>query len=394
MNSKKLIFRTPGFRAPNNSALFQNTGHGAGIGQGHGWPPLGFGYGPGHGGGPLASGYGFGHGGGPLSFGYGTGHDSIPLRFAYGSGHGATPLRVGAENEKLITLGYLPELPDGRDKNSGHIKEDSYLKSALRGRHKKRNSLLTKFVEGETPKLPKKIDLRSDLSNNKNYFSPVEDQGSLGSCTANAVVGLVEFLLRAEGNKNVELSRLFLYKVTRNLMGVAGDYGAHIRSTIKALRLFGCTPQKHWPYIIETFDQEPDGFLYSLAGNFKALGYMRLDNPSESGEKVLKDVQACLADGYPIAFGFPVYSSIDQISKENQFLIPTPTKNDSQEGGHAVLAIGYDDDRQAILIRNSWGSDWGDNGHAWLPYEYVLSGLARDFWTVYNNDWVSLAEFA
>jgi C1A family cysteine protease len=102
-------------------------------------------------------------------------------------------------------------------------------------------------------------------------------------------------------------------------------------------------------------------------------------------------------------FGFTVYSSIEQAAAAGR--IPYPSAREKIEGGHAVVALGYDDKMTiqnkaggrpaegALLIRNSWGSGWGEKGYGWLPYEYVLRGLAEDFWSVLKKEWLDTGAF-
>jgi C1A family cysteine protease len=103
-------------------------------------------------------------------------------------------------------------------------------------------------------------------------------------------------------------------------------------------------------------------------------------------------------------FGFSVYSSIDQAGKTGK--IPFPVKGEKLLGGHAVMAVGYDDRMKiqnespggpettgAVLIRNSWGTKWGDRGYGWLPYEYVLRELALDWWSLVKAEWIDTGEF-
>ena len=229
---------------------------------------------------------------------------------------------------------------------------------------------------------------------NRKFCSPVEDQGNLGSCTAQACAGLVEYMERRASGRHVDASRLFLYKVTRKLMNWTGDTGAFLRTTMKALVLFGAPPEEWWPYRISTFDREPEPFLYAYAANYQAVRYLRLDPLGAPAAERLKNVKAALVKGYAVMFGFSVYSSLSWSAD-----IPYPAATDSQDGGHAVLAVGYDDKRPcgnapkgALLIRNSWGA-WGDQGYGWLPYQYVLAGLADDFWTCYKLDWVDSQQF-
>jgi C1A family cysteine protease len=160
--------------------------------------------------------------------------------------------------------------------------------------------------------------------------------------------------------------------------------------------LFGSPPENWWPYDdLTTFDDEPDAFLYAFAANYKAIQYMRLDAPGLSGDRVLDNVKAALATKYISMFGFPVYSSLGREAD-----IPYPTPRDSLDGGHAVLAVGYDDHHRcpnagegALRIRNSWGTDWGDDGYGWLPYQYVRERLATDFWTCFKLEWVDTTLF-
>jgi C1A family cysteine protease len=249
-------------------------------------------------------------------------------------------------------------------------------------------------VEGSS--LPGSIDLRK-------WCSPIEDQGMLGSCTAHAGVGLVEYFERKAFGKHIDASRLFLYKAARTLMHETGDTGAYLRTTMGALALFGVPPEEYWPYDVSRFDEEPATFCYAFAQNYQSLKYVRLDPSGTPPAGVLAQVKANLAAGIPAMFGFTVYSSISQAEKDGK--IPYPSKGERIEGGHAVVAVGYDDGMKikngtdgrqtagAILIRNSWGTGWGNEGYGWLPYEYVLKGLAEDWWTLMDNKWVDTGEF-
>ncbi len=236
------------------------------------------------------------------------------------------------------------------------------------------------------------------------WFSPVEDQGELGSCTANAGVGLVEYFERRAFGKHIDASRLFLYKATRNLMREKGDTGAFLRSTIGALVLFGVPPEEYWPYNVASFDKEPSAFCYAFAQNYQSISYYRLDSQGVTNDELLSRIKTNLAAGLPSMFGFTVYSSISQSGETGK--IPYPTKGDKIEGGHAVVAVGYDDNMKiknmnvggvetkgALLIRNSWGTSWGEDGYGWLPYEYVLKGLADDWWSLLKNEWVDTGNF-
>jgi C1A family cysteine protease len=259
------------------------------------------------------------------------------------------------------------------------------------------------FAANARAALPASVDLRTAFPNS---HWPVEDQGRLGSCTAQAVVGLAEYLIFRGCGERTDLSRLFLYKATRRLLGWAGDTGAYIRTTIRAMAQFGVPEEAYWPYDIARFDEDPDAFLYASADEFQAVRYARFDGyAGGTGGDTLRAVRAAVADGWPVAFGFPVYSSFDSADPDVPF--PDLRRNgDRLVGGHAVLAVGYDDERPvvhadpgappergALLIRNSWGPLWGDEGYGWLPYRYVEEQLAVDFWTIFNQKWLDGEQF-
>jgi C1A family cysteine protease len=296
--------------------------------------------------------------------------------------------------------GWLPDFPDLRDYTieKNEISEKG-MKAGIRISVKEmalKAGILKNGLKSDRTDLPASKNLRK-------WCSPVENQENLGSCTANACVGLVEYFEKKAYGIYLDGSRLFLYKVTRNLLQKKGDYGAYLRTTMMAMVLFGIVPEKYLPYEIEKFDEEPDSFCYSFAQNYQAAQYFRLDPANLSGEKVLLQIKTNLAAAIPAVFGFTVYSSINQAQKNGK--IPYPSKNEQIEGGHAVMAVGYDDNMKitneesgekttgAILIRNSWGEDWGEQGYGWLPYKYITERLAEDWWTLLENEWIDSGNF-
>lgn len=233
---------------------------------------------------------------------------------------------------------------------------------------------------------PSAVDLRE-------YFPSVYDQQTLNTSSVHACVGLVEYFERRANGRNISPSRLFLYKVARRLRGWRGDTGIDLRTVLKAMRNFGMPPERYWPYEADRFDDDPDGFLYSFIDNHRSMTYLRLDAGEVDGGETLQVVRSFLAAGFPSVFGFSMPGSCSP-EGEIQF---RPTF-DRVYGGQAVVAVGYDDRRPgatrgALLIRNSWGDDWGEGGYGWLPYAFVENKLAVDFWTLLKPDWLESGEF-
>jgi C1A family cysteine protease len=287
------------------------------------------------------------------------------------------------DNIKKRGMGWIPDYPDFRD----YTEKTEEIKLVLgpKGPSKAKS-------------LPASVDLRE-------WCSPIENQGSLGSCTANAGAGVIEYYERKSFGRHIDASRLFLYKVTRNLMKQKGDTGAYLRTTMGAMVLFGVPPEDYWPYSDDgkKFDQEPPAFCYAFAQNYQTIKYFRHDPPKKNPEEILIRVKTYLSKGHPAMFGFTVYNSIEQA--EGTGKIPFPSPKEKIEGGHAIVAIGYDDKIKiknqygnvettgALIIRNSWGKDWGEKGYGWLPYEYVLRELAEDFWSILKKEWIDTGQF-
>ena len=282
------------------------------------------------------------------------------------------------DNRKLGGMGWEHDLPDFRDFTAQTPEVKSVLSKS-------------RLLKAKAAALPAAVDLRQ-------WCSPIEDQGDLGSCTANAGVGLLEYYERRACGDHLDASRLFLYKATRDLLGWTGDQGAYLRTTMKAMALFGVPPEQYWKYNIAAFDNEPPAFCYAFAQNYQALKYYRLDPPDSSPSEVLSCIKTYLAAGLPSMFGFTVYSSFPRVGAGTGD-IPFPQPGENVLGGHAVDAVGYDNarkigkDKGALLIRNSWGTAWGENGYGWLPYKYVEVGLVDDFWSLVRSEYIDTALF-
>lgn len=242
--------------------------------------------------------------------------------------------------------GWIPDLPDHRDLHYS-------APSATVGR------------------LPASVDLRPQCP-------PVYDQGDLGSCTANAIAGVLEFdELRAGSQTSWTPSRLFIYYNERLLEGTeASDGGAQLRDGIKVVVSEGVCPETAWPYVVSRFAERPPESAYQEARRDRVSSYQRLT-------QTLVQLKACLAEGFPFVFGFTVFTSMESDIVSRDGFIPLPQPGDSLLGGHAVACVGYDDRHHYFIIRNSWGAHWGDEGYGYLPYAYALDpGLSADYWTI------------
>jgi len=298
-------------------------------------------------------------------------------------------------NEKL-GMGWLPDYPDFRDYTVE--REEVTARLTALGQEDSVKDMLTKVGVAE----PEKVSLR-DSEDLTTWCPPIENQGALGSCTAQAGVALVEYYERRAFGRHIDASRLFLYKATRNLLNWTGDTGAFLRTTMGAMVIFGIPPEEYWPHVIADFDKEPSAFCYAFAQNYQTIQYFRLDPPLTPKDLLLTRIKMLLAAGLPSMFGFAVYSSYVQARDDGR--IPYPCRRETGPRGHAVVAVGYNDEMEitnslcgakttgALLIRNSWGTGWGDSGYGWLPYKYVLEGLAVDWWTLLKNEWVDTGQF-
>lgn len=271
----------------------------------------------------------------------------------------------------MHALGWLPDPPDPRD----YI-IDQHEDTA-------------KLFRSEGPLGGSPLGAPPEALDISRYCSPVENQGRLGSCTAQAAIGAAEHFQRRRFGTHVDLSRLFLYKVCRAMLGWTGDRGCYNRTTMKGLAVFGSPPERYWPYDVSKFDVDPTPFAFSYGLRYRALRYYRLDYRGRDREVVLRLMKQVVGCYVPIVIGYLVYSYGND---DGEF--PMPQAGQRVLGGHAVLVVGYDDNRQigdavgALRIRNSWGAGWGQDGYGWLPYGYVLQNLSSDFWALYYQSFI------
>ena len=247
---------------------------------------------------------------------------------------------------KTYSCGWVPDLPDCRDL---HYEPPRKLLRAL----------------------PRRVDLRAQCP-------PVYRQGTLNSCTANAIAAAIEFdQIKQCRPERFLPSRLFIYYNERALEhSIASDSGAQIRSGMKTVAKRGVCPELLWPYRIRQFRKKPLPRCYSDAARHPGVNYQRVP-------RTLPALRACLASGHPFVFGFTVYQSLHSPAVTRTGRGAMPIKHEKIRAGHAVLAVGYDDPEKRFILRNSWGKKWGMHGYFTLPYDYLMNRhLSQDFWTI------------
>jgi C1A family cysteine protease len=205
---------------------------------------------------------------------------------------------------------------------------------------------------------------------------PCYDQGELGSCTANAIAGALQFLQAAQNEPLVMPSRLFIYYNERLMEGtVDSDAGAEIMDGIKSINSQGFCSEDEWAYDPNAFAITPTDACYANAAKDLLLQYLSVDNT------VLDDLKAALVQG-PVVGGFSVYDSFESVAVAATGMVPMPNlETESVQGGHAILVTGYDQASQLFRVRNSWGPWWGLAGNFQIPFAYFTDpNLASDFW--------------
>ena len=247
---------------------------------------------------------------------------------------------------QIKRFGWVPDLPDARD----------HLYSAPISR---------------IGPLPAKVDLRKKCP-------AIYDQGQLGSCTANAIGAAIQFDRMMQKLKpDFVPSRLFIYYNERVIEGsVPYDNGAQIRDGIKSVATVGACDEALWPYVISKFATKPPAPAYAKAAETKAASYCRV-------ARTLNQMKGCLASGYPFVFGFTVYEGFESDAVAKTGVLDMPAAGEAVIGGHAVLAVGYDEAKQRFIVRNSWGTKWGQDGYFTMPFAYLMdNNLSDDFWTI------------
>ena len=212
------------------------------------------------------------------------------------------------------------------------------------------------------------VDLRSGCS-------PIRDQGNLGCCTGFGITAVIEYdLIKLGRTHRVPLSPLFVYYNERDMEGdINQDDGADIRDGIKTINTIGACSEAVWPYIVGNMAVKPTPEAYADAQHVKSVAY-------EAVDQHIADMEGCLAAGFPFVIGISVY---DNFPEDSGSFIPMPQPNNVLQGGHCMVAVGYDRPEGVFIVRNHWSDSWGDKGYATIPYLYLTNPrLSSDFWKI------------
>lgn len=208
-----------------------------------------------------------------------------------------------------------------------------------------------------------KVDLRPLLTE-------VENQGKTNSCAANAVAGAYEYLVQRHlpADETYDVSRMFIYYEGRAAGGGAiEDEGSVLSHLIHSLKTKGACSEETWPFDPDRVNEQPSDEAYTEASEFVVEDALHVATDLDSW-------RCALTEGHPIIFGMKLFDSFDAHRKPG--LVPAPTAAESSReshGGHAMLCVGYSDQDKVFIVRNSWGTTWGDSGYCYIPYDYLVN---------------------
>lgn len=225
--------------------------------------------------------------------------------------------------------------------------------------------------------------IESVYINHTHRFPLAYRQGALGSCTAQAIAFQVHVNLL--NNRSLAKyspfipSRLFIYYYERELMGTINkDSGAFLRDGIKVVAKQGAPSEDLWNYDIRRFKEQPPQRAIDKGINFQALQYERIDQT----QKIL--LVNALKMGLPICFGMYVFRSFVSDEVEATGIVPFPDlQKEDVLGGHAMCIVGYRQLDDTFIVRNSWGTEWGQKGYCRIPSSFITNPyLTDDFWVI------------
>jgi C1A family cysteine protease len=202
---------------------------------------------------------------------------------------------------------------------------------------------------------------------------PVYNQLDTSSCTANAGACLYQFVF-----PDTQPSRMFLYYNERICQhDTAHDSGAKVGDVFNVLSNIGVCDESFCIYNDgKSFAEVPSTAAFENAKKHRIHKYATV-------KQELISIKTELLHSNPIIIAIKLFDSFYTDEVTNTGMVPVPKSGENYVSGHCVLLVGFDDDKQLFTERNSWGSDWGDAGHFYVPYEYLLdTSLTSDLWVL------------
>lgn len=216
-------------------------------------------------------------------------------------------------------------------------------------------------------------EVRATSLDMRSYFSSIKDQGEIGSCLAFALTSVFEYVMySANRTKEVNLSEQFLYYNARMLGSEGGEVhgvnGSFLKPAIESLIQYGIASEDEWPYVKERADEKPSDKAYEDAKK-------RMLKKAQNVPRNVNAIKSALEDGYPVVGSFtlcPSFANIDHgfVTMPDEEEI-SYAKENSENSAHAMTIVGFEDNLQCFLVRNSWGKGWGVFGYCYVPYGYV-----------------------
>lgn len=196
------------------------------------------------------------------------------------------------------------------------------------------------------------------------YFPRPGNQGQQSSCVGWATGYALKTFQESQEHKwePTDPSRHFSPSFIYNQIKLPGG-GAHFTNAFDILMEQGAMQLSEFPYDERKDTALPSSAQKQSASRFRVATWRRV-NPQSKAE-----VKGQLAANFPVIIGAKVGDAFQGHRGAGVFRIPAGEPIDG--GGHAMVIIGYDDERSAYKLINSWGDVWGDNGYAWVHYDTI-----------------------
>ena len=214
--------------------------------------------------------------------------------------------------------------------------------------------------ETYTPKKshPKSVDLR-------NGFSKIKNQKGLGACTSFSMASIFEYILNKMDGKKSSLSPRFLYYnvCKKNSDGTPIDNGSSFYDNVVSLGREGICEEHLCPF--------EEDFRLPPTDESRIDANSRLVTKAENVDITHEAITSALAEGHPIGISLKVFDSFGKSHKGFIFRPSDRELKSSDYGYHAMVLCGYSEKEKIYIVRNSWGTQFGDNGYCYIPFSYI-----------------------